>query len=354
MADMEVNYYTPKESGSFSGVDKLYRSQKHVSRKTVRDWLKGEDAYTLHKPVRYHFRRNKVIVSGLDDQWDVDLMIMAGYEHQNDGFRYVLVAIDILSHYVWTRSLKTKSGKDVADAFSSIFKEGRKPSKIRSDQGFEFRSKIVQRLFQEQKIVHFTTSNEVKANYAERVIRTLKMKISRYFTHKQTHRWKDILKDITFSYNNTYHRTISRTPSSVNAENESDVWQHQYKTERMLEAGPFKFRVGDNVRISHLRSTFQREYDERYTGEIFKVKTQFVRNGLNLYTLQDFLDEEVVGTFYEPELQKISTDPTGVFKVEKVLRTRKRRGFEKEYLIRWMNWPPKFDSWVKSSDLQDV
>jgi hypothetical protein len=116
----------------------------------------------------------------------------------------------------------------------------------------------------------------------------------------------------------------------------------------------FKFDIGDYVCISHLRRTFQREYDERYTGEIFKVSSRRVRGGLNIYGLQDFYDEDVKGMFYEPELQRITTDPDGVYKIERILRTRKRRGVEKEYLVRWRHWPPKFDSWVKASDLEDI
>ena len=112
--------------------------------------------------------------------------------------------------------------------------------------------------------------------------------------------------------------------------------------------------VHDLVRISHLRHPFQREYTERWTGEIFKIKTRTVRGGLNIYQLEDWLEGAVEGTFYEPELQLITADPDGVFKVEKVLRSRKRRGHEKEYLVRWLHWPDRFNSWVKASDMQDV
>lgn len=350
---MEESYYDTKLPGSFGGVDKFYRSQANASRKEIKDWLRGEEAYTLHKPVRYHFPRNKVVVSGMDAQWDADLMEMT--QQPDDGFTFVLVAIDILSHFVWMRPLKNKTGKEVSAAFEDIFTEGRIPRKIRTDRGTEFTNKKTQETFKKHGVEHFLTNNEVKANYAERVIRTLKLRLKRYETWKQTHKWKDVMKDITHSYNNTYHRTIKRTPSSVTKENQADVWMVQYGGEyRHKIDGQFKFKLGDYVRISHLRRTFQREYDERYTGEIFKVISRRVRGGLNIYTLRDFQDDDVLGTFYEPELQRITTDPEGLYKVENILRTRKRRGMEKEYLVRWRHWPPKFDSWVKASDLEDI
>lgn len=350
---MDATYYNPRRPGSFAGVDKFYRSQKKASRKKVGDWLRGEEAYTLHKPVRYHFKRNRVVVSGVDDQWDADLIDMT--QQPDDGHRYILVAIDILSHFTWTRPLKTKTGKEVSEAFESIFAEGRVPRKVRTDRGTEFANRVAQQMFRKHGVEHFVTNNEVKANYAERVIRTLKLRVKRYETWKQTHKWKDIFPNITHSYNNTYHRTIKRTPASVNKDNQDEVWMEQYAHTPLQKAdGEFKLEVGDFVRISHLRRSFQREYDERYTGEIFKVASRKKRGGLNIYELVDWMDDEVKGSFYEPELQKISADPDGVYKLEKIIRTRKRRGVEKEHLVRWRHWPPKFDTWVKASDLIDL
>lgn len=350
---MDDAYYDPKQPGSFAGVDKFYRRQTDATRDDVKEWLRGEEAYSLHKPVRYRFPRNKVIVSGVDAQWDADLMDMT--QQPDEGYHYVLVAIDILSHYAWTRPLKNKTGPEVSRAFASIFDEGRMPSKIRTDRGKEFTSRTSEKMFKQRGVEHFLSNNEVKANYAERVIRTLKLRLKRYETWKQTRRWKDVMQDITASYNNTYHRTIKMTPASVNKENQAEVWMTQYAHTSMHKTdGPYRFKEGDYVRISHLRRAFQREYDERYTGEIFKVAARRVRGGLNIYSLTDFYDEDVEGTFYEPEIQRITADPGGVFKVDHIIRSRKRRGVEKEYLVRWRHWPVKFDSWVKGSDLEDI
>jgi hypothetical protein len=332
-------------------VDTFSRGQRSKKKDEVQEWLQGEDAYTLHKPVRYKIKRNKVVVSGIDYQWDADLMDMT--QQPDDGYHYVLVATDILSHFAWTRPLKTKTGKEVSKAFFSIFAEGRRPIKLRTDHGTEFTNKLSQQMFREHGVDHFLTNNEVKANYAERLIRTLKLRLNRYSTHKQTRKWKEIIGDITSSYNNTYHRTIKRKPSSVTVDNQAEVWKVQYGG-TLKPDGRFKLKEGDNVRISHLRRAFQREYDERYTGEVFKVKSRRKRGGLNIYTLEDFLGEDIEGTFYEPELQLIRVDPSGVYKIEKVLRTRKRKGVEKEVLIRWRHWPPKFDSWVRASEVEDI
>ena len=83
---------------------------------------------------------------------------------------------------------------------------------------------------------------------------------------------------------------------------------------------PFRFKVGDKVRITYIRNIFTREYDEKWTGEIFKVTQRIMRGRLPIYRLKDFHDEEIKGTFYQSELQKVRNDD--IWKIEKILKTK--------------------------------
>lgn len=56
---------------------------------------------------------------------------------------------------------------------------------------------------------------EVKANYAERVIKTIKTKLYRYITYKQSYNYVDKLQDLAKNYNATYHRKISMASVKV-------------------------------------------------------------------------------------------------------------------------------------------
>lgn len=351
----EDHYFSIARPGSYAGVDKYYRAQTGASRRGVRSWLSGEESYSLHHPVRYVFPRNQVVVSTIDSQWDVDLAVMTSYPDQKSEYSYFLLAVDILSHYVWTRALKTKKSLEVTKAMQSIFTDGlRKPETLRSDRGTEFAAKSFQKAMKKEGVKTFLTNNEVKANYAERAIRTIKLRLARFFTRTQSYDWVNALSSVTESYNSSYHRTIRRTPASVTAENASEVWQIQYGGPGPKPDGDFKLEVGALVRISFLKRHFQRDYSERWSGELFKVKARRRRGGLNVYELTDWLGESIQGLFYGPELQQVTVDPEGVFKIEKVLQTRKRRGHGKEFLIRWKYWPAKFDSWVLATDVTDI
>ena len=57
----------------------------------------------------------------------------------------------------------------------------------------------------------------------ERVNRTLKSNLYRYFTVVNSLHYVDILQDLVDSYNNTYHRSIGRAPATVSLFNSNNV-----------------------------------------------------------------------------------------------------------------------------------
>ena len=90
MADFELNqnYFDPEYPGSFSGVDKFYRSQVGSTRHQVKNFLREQQAYTLHALVRYKIKRPKVVVSSIDTQWDADLGSLLQYKDANGEYSY--------------------------------------------------------------------------------------------------------------------------------------------------------------------------------------------------------------------------------------------------------------------------
>lgn len=174
-------YYDPSAAGSFTEVDKLFRyvqqeGKYDISKYKVRKWLQRQQHYSLQRPVRRYYRRNKVVFAGIDDQWDADLMDMTIFKKENNGAQFVLLVIDIISKYVWMRPLKDKKGPTTARAFEDILREGRQPTKIRTDKGQEFGSKTFNNVFTDRNIQHLYSQNtEVKANYAQRAIKTIKL-----------------------------------------------------------------------------------------------------------------------------------------------------------------------------------
>ncbi|XP_070570300.1 uncharacterized protein [Ptychodera flava] len=166
----------------------------------------------------------------------------------------------------------------------------------------------------------------------------------KYFTRNNTLSYLSVLPQLMQSYNNTWHCSIKRKPASVNKTNEKEVWDTLY-SDYEQKTVKFKFSVGEQVRISKTKRMFKKGYLPNWTEEIFTVSKR-ISSRPPLYKLKDFDEEELEGTFYEQELQKVVKKEDDVFRVEKILKTRKRKG-KTEYLVKWYGWPSKFNSWVR-------
>ena len=143
----------------------------------------------------------------------------------------------------------------------------------------------------------YSTHNEGKSVVAERFIRTLKNKIYKYMTSVSKNVYIDKLDDIVDEYNNTYHRTIKMKPIDVKDHNYINIGKEIYDNDP-------KFKVGDHVRISKHKNIFAKGYTPNWSQEIFVIKK--IKNIVPCtYVINDLNGQEIIGTFYEKELQKI-------------------------------------------------
>ena len=118
----------------------------------------------------------------------------------------------------------------------------------------------------------------------------------------------DKLDDMVNKCNNGYYRTIKMKPVDVKSSIHVNFSKKNYKE------GP-KFKVGNHVRISKYKNIFAKSYVLDWSEERFVITK--VKNIVPwTYIISDFNDEEIVGTFYEKELQKADQKE---FRDEKVI-----------------------------------
>jgi transposase InsO family protein len=139
-------YYDTKKPSTFSGINKLSHQIKKenkfkFTKDEIKKWLKSQEVHTTNLLPNRKFQRKQVIAPYLDYQFDADTASFNYYADKNDKYGYFIVVIDIMSRYAWTRAIKTPSATEAAQALESIFKEGRVPERLRSDQGTEFSNK---------------------------------------------------------------------------------------------------------------------------------------------------------------------------------------------------------------------
>ena len=141
----------------------------------------------------------------------------------------------------------------------------------------------------------YSTYNEGKSVVAERFIRTLKNKLYKHMTATGKNIYCDVLDDIVNEYNNTKHNTTKMKPKDVGNNKKVYIDEHNEKRSR--------FKVGDRVRMSKFKNIFPKGYTPNWSREIFivnKIKDTVPYT----YNIKDLNGEEIIGSFYDRELQK--------------------------------------------------
>ena len=144
--------------------------------------------------------------------------------------------------------------------------------------------------------------------------------------------YTDKLDDIVNKCNNAYHNTIKMKPVDVKSNTYID------SSKEINEKDHPKFKIGDNVRISKYKNIFAKGYTPNWSEEVFVIK-KIKNTALWTYLIIDLDGEEIVGTFYENELQNTNQEEFGI---EKVI---KRKGGK--LYVKWKGHNNSFNSWIE-------
>lgn len=348
-------YYDETNPAGYSGALKLYRAavleDRMITLKQVKDFLSGQLTYTLHRRRRVRFDRNPIICDHVDEQWQADLVDMQQYAKVNSNNKYILTVIDVLSRFGFAQPIKDKSATSILRAFKVIIKY-RKPSKLQTDQGKEFKNKTMLAFYKEQEIQYFTANNiETKAALVERFNRTIKGKMYKLFTRSGSHRYIEFLPSIIKTYNDTVHRSIQMKPSEVTHDNEKKVFKVLYgfkdKRQYLLQKKKVtNIKIGDTVRQRYEPESFEKGFYPTWTDETNTVTSVKRGPGKVMYKLADGNRN-----YYDEDIQKIKKDPN--YRIDKVIKVRTRNGI-RQYFVSWLNYASSFNSWVNAEDVHDI
>ena len=140
----------------------------------------------------------------------------------------------------------------------------------------------------------------------------------------------DNLDDIVNKYDNTYYSIMKMKSANVKSNTYID------SSKEINDKNP-KFKIGDNVRISKYKNVFAKGYTPNWSENLFvikKVKNTVLWTNVN----NDLNGEEIVGTFYENELQKTNQKE---FRIEKII---KKKG--NKLYVKWKRYDNSFNSWI--------
>jgi hypothetical protein len=140
-------------------------------------------------------------------------------------------------------------------------------------------------------------------------------------------------------------------PSKVGESDILAIWKKMRARQSKIKTAVAKFTAGQHVRNSKEKMKFAKGREQNYTTEIFKLRKVMHRSPHPVYELEDLVGTQIDGQFYSEELRPVSISSRTNYKIDKILKKRRRRGIL-EYLVRWKVYNSDFDSWVPASSVK--
>ena len=347
-------YVSPGSPIAFASPGWIYHYyEKNIPYSRIRRWLKGIDAYSLHKQPKLPKPRNPTYAYFKRYQFQIDLIELGHLSEANDGVKYLLCAIDIFTRFAFVEPLKNKTAPSFMAGFKSIMERaGTFPRRILADKGGEIKNKIFRDYCRQNGILLIHSENLTHAPFVERFNRTLKNIMFKYMTHYETDRYIDVLPLLVQSYNHRRHRMIGMTPAQAEKPGQTGIIRRKQEQRyaKVKRVKP-KFSVGQAVRISKFKDHFDRGYTPQFQEEIYKIKSISVKLPIPTYELQTLdEDETLIGNFYANELTPVDVPET--FVIEKILKRKKdKKSGKKIVLVKWRGY--RNPSWIPEEDVVD-
>ena len=312
-------------------LDKLYTDINSVPSFSakINAFLRKNHVHSVHKRiVKKTFPRRKIIARFPFDIWMGDLIEYPQFKFNNRQHVYILILIDCFTKKVYSAPMRDKTMQSSVKAFQSIFHHlDEFPTHIVTDGGLgkiyfliifheylEFFNSEVRKLFINYGINHYKipTKTKWKASMVERVNRTIKSRIQKYFYKNKTKNWIDIIDKVVDNYNNTPHSVIGFAPNQVSESNRKQVYKRLFPDLGLRTV--CKLKRGDRVRKIINKDIHEKGYTKNWSEQIFIIEKVKQSNGVCYYYLKDLANTSLSGIFYYYQLNFVSRDadpPTG-------------------------------------------
>lgn len=347
---IEKLYTSGQHNVSFSGRNALHRFFKKKTPTELNDMLFSIDTYTRHQPSKKPSAYNVIYSRKKRKNFQGDILELVKLAPWNNGIKYLLLIVDTFSRRLWMEPLKTKTMHENKNKLEKIFKSMGGNIEHDAVMCYDYGTEVVNSEVKEYlkkikvKLIHSSTN---KCVIIERLVLSVKRLIMAYITQNESRKYIHALKNFENVINNRFHRMINMSPlEAEKPKNRNKVIEFsQRRYDRVFDKRKKKpkYKVGDKVRFSNTRGIYSRGFDEEFNIEVCRIKSVLTNMPIVMYELYEYDGKtEIKGKWYESELTpwKGST-----FKVEEVLKTRKRKGVQ-EYLVKWLGYPNSYNSYI--------
>jgi hypothetical protein len=353
MSLLHGSYTTLGSGASYGGLTRLKELHPDTPWNAIRHYASTSDTYTRYKAQRRRFPRRPVIARASFEIYSSDLMEMGPlWAKHNNKFRYLLVAVDVLSKYLHVQPLKRKTPDEMIRAYRLIFRKKPVPKFLYVDRGMEHYSKKFLRFLEPLGVQVYSTYSSMKSVLAERMIRHLREKITKIISETGSRKFVHLLPRIVDEYNSQVHRVTKMAPNDVQPERDDATLIQRLYANRLHATGKPRFKVGDQVRVSLQKGLFAKASVQTFSNEVFYVHQ--VQNTKPItYVLRDEQGEVITGAFYAEELVLVRKTPQDYWPIERIVATRVRNR-KKYHKVRFLGYDASEDRWILASELKKM
>ena len=243
---------------------------------------RGFNSYVAHEPLQ---------------EIQIDIADFTASGALNDGFRYLLVAVDIFTKKAHGVAIKDKQPAESVRAMKEILKVIGVPEVLYHDNEGSWNSGDFVQLLNQHEIKQIITSTPPP--FAERMVQTIKRMIHTRLGGLEIDQqeWVSLLPSVLKKYNNTEHSTIGMSPNQATQGNDNiEIWLNIINKANFNRKYPPLFK-GSEVRVYVKPGSFKKGYDSKWSKEVYKViaitddKKQFMvnNNSRRLYSRHELL-----------------------------------------------------------------
>ena len=347
-------YYNPKHKAGYGSIKALYDAaieagKDNIRKKDVKEFLESLELYTTHvskKKAKYWSSMITPFPHYLADVDSAVLNVGAGRP------KYFIVGVDSFSRKAAAEKVDSLGAKPVNKALTKIL-DTLKVARVRFDGGSEYNNSTVYSTLKRKKIKYIISTPPFKSSQAEILIKHFKRKLYMILQKKGEQDWSPYLQDVVLAYNNKKHRMLGVSPNSVTKAKVSDLW-FKFKNEHlkhMPPPTPYRFDLGDAVRINYMRDAFAKQFEEQNSTMIYFVSSRYSRSNVHRYTVKDQANRPRRGSYTDAQLQ-LTRDigPETVYRIEEVLHYKRING-QAYGFVKWVNYPARFNSYVPAADI---
>ena len=364
----------------------IWRNMRAVVRKVIDNCIQ---CVRHQKSVVKDHPAQPIKISGVLHRIGIDLVF--GLPTTTDGYKGILVIVDSLSKYVWTRPIKSKTEDEIAENLKSYIATFGPPLVLLSDQGSEFCNKVVDRLLSSTGIEHRTTSAyHPRTNGQTERTNGVLIESLRKYADENPNDWPKWTEFVTMAYNSKVHTSTGFTPYELmfgRKINHFENWEVSGELEgdqlivRTEEIKKLQNRsipkALENIKDSQKKQAEIQNKNSNIETELLKVgqkvfvKVMAMQDKLqpkfmgpftiveitkhNNYILKNELGERMADTYPRSRLKIINMDAnTGTtFIIERIVDVRKTKNGKYEYIVKWKNYGDKENTWEPESSFID-